>query len=434
MTEELNATETTRYTIPEMNMEALAAGFAKIAKKAAKLNVPAPAYTVISERLIEKYEMLDGEVQTEAYPTGEFYKAFIIEVTGEAPKLNGWSLLAVIQHDLEDAAALNIIRRFPGAAEGVEVPAAYRNARPGCVHCNTARNRKDTYLVINAENEIKEIGSNCLKDFTGHESPEAVANFLQYILSTVDGLAADDEFLGGRGGNGPAHYNLERYLSWVAKSIAAHGWVSKGKAQITGQTATAADADNNWYTFNKQTKGTLGQREERIVEPTETDVYTAYEAIKFVRALPETKEYLSEYEWNLVAAFAKETTIARNYGIVASGVAAYLRDQEVQITRKYEAATSEYIAEAGAKVTGLKVTVASATAIDGNYGTTYLFNMRDDKGNVIKWFASNWAMEVAGTYIIKGTVKACEEYKGTKQTILTRCKVIEEVITEEAGA
>ncbi len=49
--------------------------------------------------------------------------------------------------------------------------------------------------------------------------------------------------------------------------------------------------------------------------------------------------------------------------------------------------------------------------------------MQDENGNVYVWFASgNFVPDLGSHYHIKGTVKKHDDYKGDKQTILTRCK------------
>ena len=72
------------------------------------------------------------------------------------------------------------------------------------------------------------------------------------------------------------------------------------------------------------------------------------------------------------------------------------------------------------------------------YGTThYIYTMQDNDGNVYVWKTTNtlivdnpdktngaelYAIRKGDTMQIVGTVKEHTEYKGTKQTVLTRCK------------
>lgn len=63
------------------------------------------------------------------------------------------------------------------------------------------------------------------------------------------------------------------------------------------------------------------------------------------------------------------------------------------------------------------------------YGYQYIHLFEDEKGNVYKWktnkglWLNNSVVELDSNLKIKGTIKGHEEYNGTKQTELTRCKI-----------
>jgi hypothetical protein len=78
---------------------------------------------------------------------------------------------------------------------------------------------------------------------------------------------------------------------------------------------------------------------------------------------------------------------------------------------------------------------------DGYYGYTYFVFFRDEEGHVFKWSTNKgtyqcWhktngrdaylEYEVGKKYLIKGSVKEHSEYKGIKQTVITRCKVLKD--------
>lgn len=63
---------------------------------------------------------------------------------------------------------------------------------------------------------------------------------------------------------------------------------------------------------------------------------------------------------------------------------------------------------------------------NGHYGLAKLHSLRDEEGRTLIWFATGAdELEVGGKYRILGTVKKHEEYKGWKQTTLTRVKALE---------
>lgn len=60
----------------------------------------------------------------------------------------------------------------------------------------------------------------------------------------------------------------------------------------------------------------------------------------------------------------------------------------------------------------------------GRYGVTYLHNMTDVNENIYIWSTSTKKLEKNEIYMVKGTIKEHKEYRGVKQTVLTRCKVL----------
>lgn len=58
------------------------------------------------------------------------------------------------------------------------------------------------------------------------------------------------------------------------------------------------------------------------------------------------------------------------------------------------------------------------------YGRTMLFFVDKDK-NAFKWISSSvYNMEKGKPFKMKGTVKSHDEYRGQKQTVITRCKLV----------
>ena len=87
----------------------------------------------------------------------------------------------------------------------------------------------------------------------------------------------------------------------------------------------------------------------------------------------------------------------------------------------YEPDDSEYQGEIGDKLE-LVVVVEKAIALDGFYGASTMHIMRDYDGNCYVWTTSARNWEPQTEHHIIGTVKDHKIYKGTKQTVLTRCK------------
>ena len=54
----------------------------------------------------------------------------------------------------------------------------------------------------------------------------------------------------------------------------------------------------------------------------------------------------------------------------------------------------------------------------------YIYKFKDENGNILIWNTSSYPeIEEGESYILRGTVKEHKEYKGDKETILSRCKI-----------
>lgn len=88
--------------------------------------------------------------------------------------------------------------------------------------------------------------------------------------------------------------------------------------------------------------------------------------------------------------------------------------------------TSEYVGEIGDKIE-VEVTLSFYTGWESNFGynnVTYLYTFKDEQGNVYTWKTGSYLNKDKGSKLtLKGTIKDHSEYKGVKQTVLTRCKI-----------
>ena len=89
----------------------------------------------------------------------------------------------------------------------------------------------------------------------------------------------------------------------------------------------------------------------------------------------------------------------------------------------YGESDSQFIGSIGERLE-LVVNVAKAISFDGAYGKTTMHIMHDDCGNEYVWTTGSKTLTVDSIYHIRGTVKDHRVYKGTNQTILTRCMIL----------
>lgn len=144
------------------------------------------------------------------------------------------------------------------------------------------------------------------------------------------------------------------------------------------------------------------------------------------------KEYTPEHEAKLEA--QRQRRQAKREAEIQASVEEFERKQaeeKARLKARLEAqkAISQYVGEIGERLEVRATYLFSGwweqRSFSG-YGTEtmYCHNFKDADGNVLVWkTTSSLGLDDETEVTIKGTVKAHSEYKGEKQTVLTRCKV-----------
>lgn len=364
---------------------------------------------------VEEVEVTETNELTKITETWTEYK---VEITGNAPAYNGWEFIAKLDWD---ANAGLIVRSVPGV-EGVNRDSVTEG---WCDHCRTTRQRLVTYVVRNQESgEMLQVGSSCLKDFTG-----------QYTTIAFPELSGDDDEEGSFfGGAGEREYNPLTVLAvaWACvklegfKPASSYGSTTKGDV-MTALSPSKSKHDREWAA--------------KIAPLADEAADKAAQLLAFI--LSDDFSGSSDYVLNMKAVAAGKMVSARNIGLLASAPQAWAKHLERTLIREREAsvyAASEFIGTAPDKAAGVKgsretltVEIKAIKYLDSDYGSTTLYTMITEEGNVVKWFASNDTLgeEIGARYVIKGSVKAHKEWEGMKSTQLTRCAIVDELPAAE---
>lgn len=87
----------------------------------------------------------------------------------------------------------------------------------------------------------------------------------------------------------------------------------------------------------------------------------------------------------------------------------------------YGTSTSEFIGEIGQRL-DIEATLIKAKEVESNYGNGHFYVFEDFSGNQMVWTTTARVLEVGTVYKFRGTIKALNDYRGIKQTILTNCR------------
>ena len=327
-----------------------------------------------------------------------------VEASGIA-RVNGWEFVATIEHNNP----MNVIRAF---RTEYEIPERYYTSAPICEHCNSKRNRKDTYLIRNTETgEFKQVGKSCLKDFTNGLSAEAVVQYISWFDELIKGETPS-------GSSFPVYYKVETVVQLAVEAVNLYGYqkaVSPYEEGYYRQSTKEVVIDmlsGGRYAKVHEDKGFNTNREGNVEK--------AAEVLRFVASMETEFGYVS----NLKTLCSGEYCQSRDLGIVVSAVACYNREmarKEKQEIEKKKAAKSSWVGTVGERVTLTSAEAKLLTSWDTMYGVAFMYQFTDEAGNIYTWKTGNIIEETRVS--LKGTVKAHGEFNGIKQTELTRCRI-----------
>lgn len=304
------------------------------------------------------------------------------------------------------------------------LPERYRQANRSCDHCRLDRRRNSTYVVHHDDGRFAQVGSNCLADFLGHQNPEQVAAFLDGLLSLLQVCRASEEYEGGEGGGRSSHSHLTTVLMLSAAAIDQHGWTSKKAARERDLESTA---DRVQHELASRYCRDHARHE---ITPTDAHVAEAAAVIEWAQGLGAQNGSLSDYLHNVHVLSRHSVIDLRYLGVAVSMVAARRREQERLVAR--QPVVSEHVGIVGKREI-FCLTALRQTGIEGPYGVTRLYQFSDPQGRILKWFSSReQGLKIGETYRIKATVKAHGEWKGTKETTITRGDIQGALVEAEA--
>ncbi len=403
------------YKIKPANLKALIDNIKKLNKKAAKLGCQPAAIHILGSEMVKASKVMPGG-RILKYK----YEVKLVSVTGDTPKLEGWSLIAKIEY-LEDE---RLILCVPGES----CPEEFRTRGVECDHCKSDRKRKNVFVLRHEDGRHVQVGRTCIKDFLGGVSAEQLLSRATWNFNIVE---ACDDCEGGRNYVREA-IDIVEYLNAAAICIRRLGWISRGACRFTEDSSTSNDAWNlvkpNIRTDDDQASYDMWVEKNNLIHQ-ERDEQMAADALAWAVMLPVAG--CPDYLYNLGVACRAGYVTLKTMGLVASTVSAYMRHLDLaelsqKLKRDYTRESREWIGEIKERRYFPKLTVKSMGYIEGQYGTTTLVTFDDEMGNIIKWFASVNLDNINRDDVvdIKATVKKYDEYKGVKQTLITRAKIL----------
>lgn len=369
----------------------------RLTVKAERHNVPF-AYEVGEQSTVR--------VRVEGEPV--IMPAVPVTVTTGIIGADGWRLVARITHGGE-ANIVDMITDDDNAGSTTTPDPAWYTVAAHCDHCDTTRRRNYTFIVEHPTMGRKQVGSNCLEEYTGIDP---VAALLYAEVRDIPALTDDEDIDAGHY-NAAIHANVYPLKSTLAYAVAlnrVHGFIPASK--------------------QGSNKATLLDLLNRSITVTDDDRAEAERIIAwFINgdASADPRSTLSkEFTANCVSITLNGYVDARHMGYVAFMPVAY--GNAVKRAEAKPERASKHIGATGEKVSASNATIKLTATTRGYYGYTYIYEFTTMDGNILVWFASKPVSSIipvdgTATVDVRGTVKKHDQYRGVNRTVLTRCRI-----------
>lgn len=360
----------------------------------------------ISAKVIRHY-LAKGENGVE-YPVVEF------ELLGDKPLLGAYEVLAVKQIDGRHVLIFG--------ASTKDVPKEYWSPELNhCDHCSKNRNRK-TFLILRntSTGEILQVGKSCVKEYTNSLEDEIRKLYRLYALyEDVEKFCWDCY----SPSEGYVVYGVKKYLGIACKETKDHGYLPVSDALEQRKTPTKTTCWRLYLKFRMEMKTPEEyQNQERVEEII---------AWWLNQANRENDSFWLNVSGVLRDGYCSEKAL----GLIAFLPSAY--EKHLARLRRLEEAFkfSSYFPtdmKVGDKVE-LEVVLRKRSYYENNFsyygGLNGVYQFSDENGHCFLWrtaaksLLDDLDLSKETKLLLIGTVKEFSEYKRTKQTVLTRCKV-----------
>lgn len=316
-----------------------------------------------------------------------------------------------------------------------------------CDHCTSGkRGRHKTITIRNKRTgEHKTVGSSCLFEYTAID-PALVENIM-----AIKG-AAESGWGGGARTEKPTDniadfaikaalyiHSNHAYRTGLGRILLRYDHIGQEQRQFTNQDEPpigfcSMKGHPQRYMCDYKLEGTTvgtcdwstgDDGDTATIEPAVAEL--AQELINYATNLSGS----NSFEFNCRQVWTSGVVSEKTAGIAGGVVASFLKNRtklarEAQQAKQLEElASNKHVGTVGEKHDFGTVQVDFVRLIEGYYGETTLTKFLTPAGDLIVWFRSGNKTDIKqGDYIqLSGKIKKHDDYKGRKQTVITRGKI-----------
>lgn len=314
-----------------------------------------------------------------------------------------------------------------------------------CDECHKSIGR-NKYLVfsnvgkpVESRNDLVVLGTSCAKNYFPFDIVSYVGN-VENFISELEGECDDSMGFGFTSSNYVNIRRLFRYVGSVTDDFKVYEkdgvtkthveLLIKGKKDDTAKNFIYVEPKTSWEDMEQWLIASYG------------DVSGQYNEFKMnAHAILFEPQTESNPELKL-----RQDIDMKYLGIACYAFVGAKKDHDKELERLArekmykDGCADDYFGNIGDKFEK-ELMFEKIIGFEGFYGYTYFLFFRDEDGHVFKWSSSNgsykcWSSiscndgyceyEIGKKYLIKGSIKDHAEYKGVKQTVITRCKVLKD--------
>ena len=356
-----------KYYIPKFNLKKLISLMNRLAKKTTVKLVYDENKTRLARVLID-----DGVYAT--------YNEIEVEIEVDY-KVGDYQIVAELEHT--DAG--NILRRINNE---LEIPVRYRDCKPYCEHCKTLRYRKNTFLLVDKSGDYKQVGSNCLNDYTGYDS-QRIAEMCSDLSKLLNRPVEEDEdfmdYLGSLDWD-----DLKCMANKMYQILLDRGYDREDPFRGLSD-----------YSYDEKLEPVVDE----LLKVINTDWFVDNEYCHNIKVLLQM-QWIESKHWRLLISYLWSAM-------------RYLDSKNIK---------NEWLGKVGDRVTfkckSVKVLWANYNRWESSYYNDvydYTYRIITTEGFIIVWSTGK---ELKADDVVKATIKSLDTYKDEKQTVVTRGSVM----------
>lgn len=292
--------------------------------------------------------------------------------------------------------------------------------------------KRGKYIIFSKDVEVKSrkdlyiLGSTCAKEFF----PFDIADYIGKLNKYFDEFEIEYEEFDFE--KGSANFDISDIALVTLDN-------TKDFTKVYEKQKTLISIQNDFGLFlncGKEYKNIYGEFSEYKVKKAE-------EAVKVAREYFENHCY-NEFDFNCNSILEFDKVPEKYFRMAVCAI--YFGVVKSRKLKEQEASGSQYVGAIGEKFSDWELTYNGSFGFQSVYGYTHIIKFLDQNKNSIVWYSSKGIesvinsinIKIGDKVNIKGTIKDHKEYKGEKQTLITRCKLTkpfkqEDIVEEYQG-